>query len=234
MYATEKLESDGFTIIRDALSAQTVSALLTQVDAVFHSDATRRRGGSYFGIRNLLNVVPAVRELADDPRIRAIVDPVAGAHAKAIRGIYFDKTPKANWKVAWHQDLTIAVREEKPVAGFAGWSRKAGIVHVQPPTSILEETLTLRIHLDDADESNGGLKLIPGSHRHGRLGPEDIQSLVEQTPTVTCSVPAGGVLAMRPLLLHASSTAERPGHRRVIHLEFSPLELPGGLEWNGS
>jgi hypothetical protein len=234
MYATEEFQSDGFVIIPDVLSAQTISSLLTQLDSGAQNDATRRRGDSYFGIRNLLNLVPAVRELASEACIRAIVDPFAGPRAKAIRGIYFDKTPQANWNVAWHQDLSITVREAKPVVGFTGWSRKAGIVHVQPSAAILAETLTLRVHLDGADESNGSLRLIPGSHRHGRLGAEEIQALVKQTPAVACSVPAGGVLAMRPLLLHASSAAQRPGHRRVIHLEFSPVELPGGLEWHGS
>jgi hypothetical protein len=36
---------------------------------------------------------------------------------------------------------------------------------------------------------------------------------------------------MRPLLLHASSPAADPRHRRVIHLEFAAEPLPGGLEW---
>ena len=44
-------------------------------------------------------------------------------------------------------------------------------------------------------------------------------------------VPAGGLLLMHPLLLHASSPASQPGHRRVIHLEYAAESLPGQLEW---
>jgi hypothetical protein len=32
---------------------------------------------------------------------------------------------------------------------------------------------------------------------------------------------------MRPLLLHSSARASTPRHRRVVHLEFAPRELPG-------
>jgi ectoine hydroxylase-related dioxygenase (phytanoyl-CoA dioxygenase family) len=159
---------------------------------------------------------------------------VAGPQAQVVRGIFFDKTPEANWKVAWHQDLTIAVRDKKEIAGFKGWSRKAGITHVQPPTWVLQKMLTLRLHLDDATEESGALKVIPGSHKHGRLSSTDIARVRRETPLVICPVKIGGVLAMRPLLLHSSSVSSASLHRRVIHLEFSAINLPGGLEWQRS
>jgi ectoine hydroxylase-related dioxygenase (phytanoyl-CoA dioxygenase family) len=72
--------------------------------------------------------------------------------------------------------------------------------------------------------------VIPGSHRHGKLSHVQIQGWREQEEA-TCLVPQGGALLMRPLLLHASSAAQVPGHRRVIHLEYAADPLPGGLEW---
>jgi hypothetical protein len=45
------------------------------------------------------------------------------------------------------------------------------------------------------------------------------------------TVPRGGLILMKPLLVHASSPAIRPDHRRVIHLEFTAVELPDNLEW---
>jgi ectoine hydroxylase-related dioxygenase (phytanoyl-CoA dioxygenase family) len=161
----------------------------------------------------------------------SIVRPLIGRAARPVKGIYFDKTPDANWKVAWHQDLSIAVREEKAAPGFSGWSIKAGAIHVQPPAEILASMLTVRLHLDAAGDENGALRVIPGSHQHGRLDSAAIDRLVEQTQPVTCLVGKGGVLLMRPLLLHASSAAVRPTHRRVIHLEYSADTLPHGLEW---
>ena len=171
------------------------------------------------------------RSLVSSASIRSLVDPIAGPEARVVRGIFFDKTPEANWKVPWHQDLTIAVRRRKEVEGFTGWSMKAGITHVQPPSRVLNEVLALRIHLDPTNEDSGALKVIPGSHTRGRLSADDIQKIKREIEPVVCSAKQGDVLAMRPLLLHSSSVSSNASHRRVIHLEFCSLKLPGGLEW---
>lgn len=228
----DQLEHNGFTIVGELLNQDdlTVAAdALTEFDA---GPSATRRGVSAYGVRDLLAVVPRLSFLADHPDIRRVVQTIAGDGARVVRSLYFDKTPGANWKVAWHQDLTIAVRERRLVEGFTAWSVKAGIPHVQPPADILEKILTVRIHLDDTDASNGALKAIPGSHRLGRLDESAMRALIDGAEPITCNVPRGGVLLMRPLLLHASSAGTNPAHRRVIHLEFSAQSLPGGLEWS--
>lgn len=230
----EQFERDGFAIIPDLIDEQAVAHIIATVESAARGDAVLTRGDAAFGIRKLLDVVPALRELAEGENLRSAVDPIAGGEARAVRGIFFDKTRAANWRVVWHQDLTIAVRERKEVAGFGPWSVKAGIVHVQPPVEILESILAVRIHLDDADEANGALKVVPGSHRQGRLSPAEIQSWKERAGVVTCAVRRGGALLMRSLLLHASSASARPLHRRVLHLEYSACKLPAGLTWHGS
>jgi ectoine hydroxylase-related dioxygenase (phytanoyl-CoA dioxygenase family) len=145
--------------------------------------------------------------------------------------IFFDKTPDANWKVAWHQDLTIAVRQKIEVACFTAWSVKDGVAHVQPPIEVLERMLTLRLHLDDCGPANGPLQVISASHKSGRLTARQISEWREQQPAEICSVTRGGALLMRPLLLHSSSTATEPKHRRVVHLEFAAGPLRNGLQW---
>jgi len=177
--------------------------------------------------------VPEVRSLAKSPAVRALVDPVLGPKAFPVRGIMFDKPPEANWKVPWHQDLSITVKEKKGVSGFGSWSRKAGVLHVQPPDSVLQNMLAVRIHLDDCGESNGAVRVIPGSHLQGRLNTEQIQRF-STARAVFCAVAVGGALLMRPLLLHASSASVSPFHRRVIHLEFASGALPRGLEWHSN
>jgi ectoine hydroxylase-related dioxygenase (phytanoyl-CoA dioxygenase family) len=148
-----------------------------------------------------------------------------------VRALLFDKTPDANWKVAWHQDLSIAVAERRATPGFTGWSLKEGVWHVQPPACVLERMITLRIHLDNCGPDNGPLKVIPGSHCEGRLSRERIEWWKTHCKIVECHVPAGGALLMRPLLLHASSPAMKPSHRRVLHVEFAAETLPAGLRW---
>ncbi|HEV8428890.1 MAG TPA: phytanoyl-CoA dioxygenase family protein [Pyrinomonadaceae bacterium] len=230
MSRTEDLEQRGFVVLHEFLDAETMSFVLATL-ANAKLDGESQRAGKAFGIRNLLNVVPFTRELANSFVCRSIVEPILGREARVVRGIYFDKHKDANWKVAWHQDMTIAVRERSEVDGYGPWSIKAGIHHVQPPGSVLENMLTLRIHLDQADETNGALRVLPGTHKHGRLDTSQIDYWKRQREAVTCAVRKGGVLLMRPLLLHSSGAAVNPGHRRMLHFEYSSIELPGGLRW---
>lgn len=182
------------------------------------------------GRRGLLGL-PEVAALARSQRLTDLVRPHLASAAVPVRAIYFDKTPDTNWLVAWHQDLTLAVREVAEVPGFGPWSNKDGVPHVQPPAELLEQMLTVRLHLDDADESNGALRVLPGSHRDGRLAAEQIQEIRRTQTDVVCAAAAGDALLMRPLLLHASGRSTSARHRRVLHIEYAGFELPGGLEW---
>ncbi|WP_164104203.1 phytanoyl-CoA dioxygenase family protein [Candidatus Laterigemmans baculatus] len=222
----------GFAVLDEAVPEPAIDAVIAGLEGVQHAGAIRRRG-SVHAVRNLLEAVPEVQTLARSEPVRAIVEPVLGPAAFVVRGILFDKTPEANWKVTWHQDLTIAVREPMNVPAFGPWSEKAGIPHVQPPTEVLARMLTVRIHLDECGPENGPLRVIPGSHRSGRLNADEIARWRETVSSVACTSSRGGVVVMRPLILHASSAATVPKHRRVIHLEFAAEELPHGLQWHG-
>lgn len=230
----EDFRKNGFAIVPNVMGVAQIEALSETLAQVQLNASVKQRAGRAFGIRRLLEVVPAVRALAESAQLQSMIAPILGEQSRVVRGIFFDKTPVANWKVPWHQDVTIAVRERKEVAGFVAWSIKAGVIHVQPPIEILESIVTVRLHLDDTDETNGALRVIPGSHQQGLLSDEMIQQCKAQQIAVTCRVERGGVLFMRPLLLHASSTATQPAHRRVLHLEYSAMDLPDGLKWYGS
>ena len=155
----------------------------------------------------------------------------AVAKGVPVRTIFFDKTPATNWKVPWHQDLTICVKERHNLPGFTAWSIKEGVTHVQPPTEILERMFTIRLHLDHCGPENGPLRVLPGSHKHGRLTPQQISRFQSETEPVTCIVPQAGALLMKPLLLHSSSAATEPSHRRVLHIELASGTLPKPLAW---
>ena len=212
----------GFALVPDVLDEATTQFLIENLAPLQIENAA--------GVRNLLDV-PAIVDLARSPSVRALIEPILGPHCFAVRGIYFDKTPGANWKVPYHQDLSIAVRERHEAAGFGPWSVKAGVVHVQPPTEVLQEMVTLRLHLDDCDENNGALRVLENTHRLGQLSALQIARQREIGTEIVCSCARGGALLMRPLLLHASSPARSPRHRRVVHLEWTARELPGLLNW---
>lgn len=225
-----RVRREGFAVVGRALDEGALASFEGSLAAVGTGEGVLRRGGVY-AIRNLFELVPAARALADSPAVRALVEPVLGAGCFPVRGVLFDKTPAAPWKVAWHQDLTIAVRARAEAEGFGPWSVKAGVLHVQPPARVLEGVLAVRLHLDDCGESNGPLKVLPGSHLSGRLGAEGIARRREEVRAVTCVAPRGGAVLMRPLLLHSSPAPREPRRRRVVHLEFAAAPLPHGLEW---
>jgi ectoine hydroxylase-related dioxygenase (phytanoyl-CoA dioxygenase family) len=73
------------------------------------------------------------------------------------------------------------------------------------------------------------LRVIPGSHAKEIYSPETINWTIEQE--TVCKVPKGGIMIMKPLLLHSSARTINNKKRRVIHIEFSNHELPGELKW---
>ncbi len=213
-----QVELDGFAVVPACLDEGTVEHLSKQFEATQYPQ------------RNLLSI-PSIRQLATSKRVREVMEAVLGPKCFAVRGIFFNKTQSANWKVVWHQDLTISVRERRDVDGFGSWTMKDGILHVQPPADAMSGMLSIRLHLDESGPDNGPLRVIADSHKQGRLSAEQVASLKKEV-AVTCCVPKGGALLMRPLLLHASSRCVIPKPRRVIHLEFAATELPQGLEWH--
>lgn len=213
-----QIEQVGFAIAPQCLDDEAVRCLCAHFDATQESQ------------RNLLSVA-IVRQLATSEIVRQLAETVLGSKCFAVRGIFFNKTEQSNWKVPWHQDLTIAVRDRRDVDGFGPWTTKEGVLHVQPPAEILCGMIAIRLHLDASELDNGPLRVIPGSHAHRRLSAEQIAGW-DKDGSVTCTIPRGGAILMRPLLLHASTVCASAKPRRVVHLEFAAEDLPHGLEWH--
>jgi len=163
--------------------------------------------------------------------VQGIAAKIVGPNARPIKAILFDKSVESNWYVTWHQDLTIAVKEKVELEGFGPWSIKDGIQHVQPPREVLENIVSLRIHLDDCPEENGAIKFIAGSHKIGVMSSAEIGNHRDSNMHVCCPADRGDVIVMRPLILHSSSQSTIVNHRRVLHIEFAGADLPGGLVW---
>jgi hypothetical protein len=208
---TQQLQEKGYATLPALYTAAEIAALLHCLESAPAASPNFRRSQDVFAIRNLLGEIPALWPLLDTPALHGLLGELFPAGCHLTKGIYFDKPAGSNWLVA------------------CPWTAKAGWVAVQPPVQVLENTVTIRLHLDDCDATNGALKVVPGSHLGGVV---PAATIAAHTATATvCTVPAGGAMLMKPLLLHASSrsTSDRP--RRVIHLEFSAAELPAGLAW---
>ncbi len=224
---------DGFCLVRGVVDESLIRRLtkaLAEPEQL--ADSIRVRGGATYGQRNLLALVPAAREFAASALLTDIVAAVIGLQARPTKGISFDKTPEANWGVPWHQDLTIVVKEQREVPGFAQWSVKGGRPNVQPPVEVMAQIVAVRVHLDPCPAENGALHVLPGTHLMGRLDVPAIERCRREIPEHVCVAERGDVLLMSPILLHASFPSRQPVHRRVMHFEYSAIDLPGGLEWD--
>ena len=172
---------------------------LAQMDAIFPTLSPKMAGA------RASDFTPAALAWLDDhAALRELAHRLAGQSAPALRlsrVLAFDTSPETNWFVAWHQDRAEDGRDR--------------------PCTDLEQTVALRIHLDDCSEDNGPLEVLPGSHVCGRLNSASIAGLIEPTPPLLCLAARGDIVAMRPLLVHRSHRARAPTfHRRVLHLEY--------------
>lgn len=177
--------------------------------------------------------MPDVARLLESDRLGFAAAEVLGAGSWPVRAILFDKSEGANWSLGWHQDRTIAVRRRAEAPGFGPWSRKAGMIHVEPPFALIEQMVTLRIHLDAVDADNAPLLVAPGSHRLGRLPDAEIEGAVERCGVLSCLAERGDIWRYRTAILHASAAAARPRRRRVLQVDYSARPLPSPLAWLG-
>jgi ectoine hydroxylase-related dioxygenase (phytanoyl-CoA dioxygenase family) len=187
--------------------------------------------GGRAGVRNLI-CHPAVQRLLLHERLGGYLWSIIGRDLVAVKATLFDKSGGSNWRAQWHQDRAIAVKERMAVPGYGPWSSKAGTLHVEPPAEVLAQMLAIRIHLDACGAENGPLRVISGSHRAGKLTDDELAEMIASQAAVDLTAAQGAILLMRPLLVHSSTAAISTAHRRVLHIEFAPLEAISPLKWH--
>jgi hypothetical protein len=220
-----QLEFDvhGAELISDVLGWTEIIELRSLAEALPED----RAGVRLFGIPELKDI------LGPDGPVGRLAAGYLGAAARPVRAVLFDKTNASNWMVGWHQDRTIAVRSRLEVDGFGPWSIKAGRCHVAPPFALLADMITLRMHLDDCDERNAPLLIVPGSHRFGPVPASKAAEIAAAIGHESCIAQTGDVWVYATPILHASERSREPARRRVIQVDYSNTALPGGLEWLG-
>jgi hypothetical protein len=221
----KKVEHKGFAILNHIYSKKELNQMRNAINNYQEANPDTEP----YAIRNLLDKIPGLTPLVFNTNLMTILRRI-NPELFLSKSIFFDKSPESNWYVTWHQDISISVKGKIDTAGFSGWTKKSGTHGVCPPDDVLKNTITIRIHLDDTDEQNGALKVVPGSHNK-KLSTDEIQLITQNSIPIVCDVNACGIQIMKPLLLHASSKATSQKHRRVLHLEFNSTELLNGLEW---
>jgi len=229
-YHKKTIAENGYTVLDAVFSNEEIEKISEAIQNTDPSKATFRKSEDLFAIRQFLKEIPGVQDLIFNEKMKTVISEIFGDRYFVVKSIYFDKPETSNWYVAYHQDLTISVDRKMQMEGFGPWTTKQNQFAVQPPLNILKNIYTVRIHLDDTDENNGALKVVPRSHAKGIYRPETIDWSIETEEI--CHVESGGIMIMKPLLLHGSNRTTNGKRRRVIHIEFSDRELPDGLNWS--
>ena len=214
------MEDPGVSIFEGVLSWQECELLAQALSAA---------GGGRAGTRNLMSN-RVISSLANDGRLLRLAASTLGAHVVPFRATLFEKSGTSNWHVLWHQDRALPLSTWVDSTEWGPWSTKSGVLYALAPAWALERVVALRIHIDPSTNDNGPLRVIPASHKAGVLSGADILRATSDNPARSCVVGPGGVIAMRPLLLHSSTKASDNKPRRVLHVEYaSALDLGNDL-----
>jgi ectoine hydroxylase-related dioxygenase (phytanoyl-CoA dioxygenase family) len=162
-----------------------------------------------------LHLDPELDRLADDPRLWAPVTDLCRSPRLALF------TDKLNFKrpggapFPWHQD--------SPYFAFE-------CPHVDRLASV-------QVYLDDANEANGCLWMIPGSHRDGVLQGltdrgvvgklyTDVDRVLAEAPRVPIAARAGSAIFFHGDVVHGSQVNRSSASRRAFVLTYQPAGHP--------
>ncbi|TCI90757.1 phytanoyl-CoA dioxygenase family protein [Tenacibaculum sp. M341] len=216
----KELEEKGFSVENTVFSEEELDSF---IDIIENSHKK-------YAIRQLVNFKPQLLDLVFKNRqFVSLYQSVCDENYFLSKAIFFNKPSQSNWFVGYHQDMSISVKNKVEKDGYTNWTSKNGQLGVIPPKEVLENTITFRIHLDNTDETNGALKVIPKTHTKGFIRIDENFEKENLGEEYLCNVKKGGVMLMKPLLLHASAKSTSEFDRRVIHLEFCNKEIP--MNW---
>lgn len=193
-----KFQALGFLKISNAINTATLEQLKTAVD--FYSNSTPANDNIalvtganqqeyVIGIQHLCKIPEApFLALLGSPLLLSIAQQICGADFFPIQEFAVIKTLGDNSKVEWHQDVVNKLKGQ---------------------------TFMMGIYLDEANDANGALRVIPASHKSELSICE-----LKQLPYETIEMQAGDILIHDLMLAHSSGMLTQFAKRRVIYFEF--------------
>ena len=217
----EKLERQGAMSVRAVLDESKLEILWSSIRPETAAGAVRGRSGDAYGARGLLTERPEIEAALAKMGIAALAARILGAAVFPIDATFFDKRADVNWAVPAHQDVVVPIPAGAPASAIRNARERHGIRYGEPADQVLKELVAVRVHFDDAGADNGGLAIVQGSHRGGRLTDAEVGAFPPEVfRPFDCR--AGDVLLMKPLVVHRSGRSSLPARRRVLHVLYAP------------
>ena len=178
-----------------------------------------KEGGDSYSISSAHLKYGRVYDLLTHPRIVERVGDLLGENVVGFGSHYFCKMPGDGKAVAWHQDASY-------------WPLSPS------------KTITVWLAIDDVDEGNACMRVIPGSHKLGHLTYRESDSVegnvLDQTvdnaeqygEPVNVVLPSGYFSIHSDLILHGSKANESNRRRCGLTLRYCAAEVRAELGWN--
>lgn len=207
----EQFARDGFTVVPALWSAAEVDEIVAHIDAAAFTLQLGEPSDGQMLYRPMLHLAdPFLQDVCCDPRWAAVVLPLLGPDVRLYWEQGVAKPPAARTELPWHQDN--------------------GYTPLVP-----EQYLTCWLALDDVDEANGCIEVVPGSHTAGTQehvdggsGPFRVGRAGDDG-ALAVPVAKGDVLCFSSLLMHRSGPNTSERDRRAWIIQYCDADSTSAL-----
>lgn len=190
--ATRRLEHKGFSILKYIYTKREIRNIKRELHRHF-----KETNKHITDIKDLFKDIPSIKPLLFNQNLSKILKSICETPLLS-EATYTERPNNSKEYLSWHQDFDFGKKEN-------GNKQKSSFL--------------VFIYLDDVDHKNGALGVVPGSHNK-ILSDAEIETIANNSIPYVCETPSGGLLLMKPLLLHAWQEPTSQMKRGVIKLGF--------------
>lgn len=210
MTKTEKIQLDeqGYLVLPDFMSRQLLETLQARVEELFEQEG--KAAGAEFKqepftrrLANLVNKGTIFEQIIVMPKILGCVRHVVGPRFKLSSLNVRSADPHSDWVQPLHADVGAVADQNGYWVCNSVWM------------------------LDDFTEHNGAIRMVPGSHRWGKLPQEVLADPSAPQPgEILLTGRAGTVVIMNAHMWHGATSNRTSAQRRAMHAFYTRWDKP--------